>query len=64
MFRGKANSSVGPSRAEHGIAGHSSPRTPIRGPVWIPGGQASCLSLNDGQDARPTEEGIASLHSQ
>ena len=24
-------------------------------------GQASCLSLNDGQDARPTEEGIASL---
>jgi len=23
-------------------------------------GQASCLSPNDGQDARPTEEGIAS----
>jgi hypothetical protein len=23
-------------------------------------GQAFCLSLNDGQDARPTEEGIAS----
>jgi hypothetical protein len=38
-------------------------------PVVIPAfaglvGQASCLSLNDGQDARPTEEEIASsFHS-
>jgi hypothetical protein len=27
-------------------------------------GQASCLSFNDGQDARPTGEEIASLRSQ
>ena len=31
------------------------------GPTGFLVGQASCLSLNDGQDARPTEEGIASL---
>ena len=46
------------------LAGHLLPRTSIMGPVWIPGGTSretrDCLSLNDGQDAPPTKEGIAS----
>ena len=29
----------------------------------VPRGTRDCLSLNDGQDARPTEEEIASLRS-
>jgi len=47
------------------------PRAPARdassltgteaGPTVFLVGQASCLSLNDGQDARPTKEEIASL---
>jgi len=41
-------------RWDRHLAGHSSPRTPIRGPVWIPGGTS-----RETRD-RPTEEGIAS----
>jgi hypothetical protein len=36
-----------------------SPRTRIRGPDWISGATGILLSLNDGQDACPTEEEIS-----
>ncbi len=40
-------------REERGIAGHSSPRTPIRGPVWIPAYAGMTMG------GTPTPRGIA-----